>query len=241
MTIYHSAGSSPSWTGQDIGIMVLDCQYPFVRGNVANAQSYQFPVRYAEVKGASIERLLYEGDASLLGTFVDAARQLQNEGVRAITGACGFMAQFQKELQEAVGVPVFSSSLLQIPYMYALTGKPVGVITADATCLKAAHFRACDVPQELPVAIAGMDLVAAFKNSVLANAVTLDNDAVKLGAVKTAVQLQKDNPAIGSILLECSDLPPYAKDIQRATGLPVFDFITMIENVHRAFNPPQFG
>lgn len=37
---------------------------------------------------------------------------------------------------------------------------------------------------------------------------------------------------MGSVLLECSDLPPYAHAVQRALELPVFDFITMINHVH---------
>ena len=43
-----------------------------------------------------------------------------------------------------------------------------------------------------------------------------------------------EHPEIGAILLECSDLPPYACDIQRATGLPVFDFISLINWVEHA-------
>ena len=37
---------------------------------------------------------------------------------------------------------------------------------------------------------------------------------------------------MGAVLLECSDLPPYAHAIQREIGLPVFDFVTMISYVH---------
>lgn len=46
--------------------------------------------------------------------------------------------------------------------------------------------------------------------------------------------IRKQNPNIGAILLECSDLPPYAKAIQAVTGLPVFDFNTMIDLVYHS-------
>ena len=49
--------------------------------------------------------------------------------------------------------------------------------------------------------------------------------------IETALELTKKDPKIKALLLECSVLPPYGK-VQQATGLPVFDFITMIDYVH---------
>jgi len=52
----------------------------------------------------------------------------------------------------------------------------------------------------------------------------------------------KPNPDIGAILLECSDMPPYSADVQRAVNLPVFDFITMINWVHHSVaQRPYYG
>ena len=42
-----------------------------------------------------------------------------------------------------------------------------------------------------------------------------------------------DNPEIGAVLLECSDMPPYAWAIQNAVRRPVFDFISLINWVFR--------
>lgn len=239
--IFQSAGEFPSWAGEDIGIMVLNTRYPFVPGNVANARSFKFPVRYIEVEGASIERLLYEADPTLLEPFISAALQLEKMGVKAITGACGFMALFQKEIQAAVSIPVFVSSLLQIPFMHALTGQAVGVLTADSRQLRADHFYGCGVSSDIPVYTAGMESYPAFSSSVLANSTSLDNNAVEEAAVYAAKQLVAQYPNIGSILLECSDLPPYAFAIQQAVGRPVFDFTTMIDYVYAALNRRVFS
>ena len=239
--IYKSAGKYPSWTGQDIGILVLDCAYPFVPGNVANARTFPFPVRYAVVEGANPQRLILDADPELITPFVTAARQLEREGVKAITGACGFMALFQKELQAAVDIPVFSSSLMQIPFMHALTGRAVGIITADSRHLKPAHFSACSIRKDTPVHIAGMESVKAFTQSVMDDGDIMDSAAVGQGAVRMAKSLCDANPDIGSILLECSDLPPYAADIAAETGRPVFDFITMIKHVEMAVRPARYG
>ncbi|MES0885145.1 aspartate/glutamate racemase family protein [Roseibium sp. SCP14] len=240
MTTYRSRSKTQSWAGETIGILVLDCYYPFIPGNVANATTYGFPVRFAEVKGATADRLLYQADPALLDDFIEAARQLEREGVRAITGACGFMALFQREIQAAVNVPVFASSLMQIPFIHALTGKRVGVVTADATCLKPAHFEGTSVSGDIPVAIGGMEGVPAFVSGILDNIGELDDAAIRQGVVAVARKLQSQHDDLGAILLECSDLPPYAADIQAATGLPVFDFITMINYVHQTLTRKPF-
>lgn len=238
--ILHSADEHPSWTGADIGIMVLNTRYPFALGNVANARSFNYPVRYIEVEGASIERLLYEADPTLLEPFISAAQQLEREGVKAITGACGFMALFQKQLQDAVNVPVFVSSLLQLPFMHALTGQAVGVVTADSRQLRADHFHGCGVSADIPVYTTGMEVYPAFSSSVLENAPRMDTSEVEKAAVDAATKLVTQHPKIGSVLLECSDLPPYACAIQQAIGRPVFDFTTMIDYVYATMNRRVF-
>ena len=131
MAQFKVTKKSQSWYGESIGILILDASYPCIPGNVGNASTFPFPVRYQAVSGASIDRLLNQRDPSLLEPFIKAAEQLESCGVKAITGACGFMAQFQPHVRDAVNIPVFLTSLLQIPFMFQLTGRPVGIITAN--------------------------------------------------------------------------------------------------------------
>ena len=56
----------------------------------------------------------------------------------------------------------------------------------------------------------------------------LDYDKVGDEVCGLARQLVQDNPDIGAILLECTDMPPYAHRIQAELGLPVYDAITLI-------------
>lgn len=242
MTVYKIKSKSRSWDGQAIGILILDAAYPCIPGNVGNATSYDFPVRYKEVRGSSIQRLLNERDPSLLEPFIQGARELEAEGVRAITGACGFMALFQKQVAEAVNVPVFLSSLLQIPFIWNTLqpSRKIGVITANAACLTDEHFANVGVSPEMQVVVYGMEDKDEFRTSVLEEKGTLDSDMVEEEILEKTAEMMRDHPDIASIVLECSDLPPYANAVHLATGLPVFDFITMIRYVHSALVPSRY-
>lgn len=233
--IYRIGRKTQSWYGETIGILILDASYPCIPGNVGNASTFPFPVRYQEVQGATIDRLLNQRDPTLSEAFIQAAMNLRDCGVRAITGACGFMALFQQEVSSALDIPVFLSSLLQIPFLFQITRKPVGILTANAECLTPRHFESCHIGPDIPLAIAGMEKQREFREAILEEKGTLDSSKIEAEVVEVAKELVSRNPNIGSILLECSDLPPYAHAVQAATGLPVFDFITMIEYVHRSF------
>ncbi|QPC92611.1 aspartate/glutamate racemase family protein [Mesorhizobium sp. INR15] len=216
------------WAGDLIGILTLEASIPYVVGNVSNAGTYDFPVRYKTIGGASIDRLLNQSDQGLLQPVLAAAKELEQEGVRAITGACGFMALFQREVSNALSIPVFLSSLLQVPLLHATTGRPVGIITANSKRLHRAHLEACGIASDLPVVIRGMQDEPEFRSAILEESGSLDSAVIEAETVSVAKRLIADHPAIGAILLECSDLPPYSKAIQAATDRPVFDYNTMI-------------
>ena len=234
MTLYRVRNKSQCWYGESIGILVLDATYPCIPGNVANASTFDFPVRYKVVKGASIERLIKKRDKTLIKLFIDAAIELRNEGVKAITGGCGFMALFQKEVSAALDQPVFLSSLLQIPLIYQMTNRRIGIITADATALTSGHFSACGISKKIPTAIGGMENQPEFREAILEENGALDSEIIKKEVLMVAQNLVSENNDLGAILLECSDLPPYARAIQKKIDLPVFDFTTMIQFVHTA-------
>jgi hypothetical protein len=142
------------------------------------------------------------------------------------------MALFQREVTAAVDIPVFLSSLLQIPLIYQMTRKPIGIITANASSLKKAHFDAVGVTPDIPVIIAGMETQPEFSSAVLEEKGTLDSDKVQDEVVSTAKTMVNDHPDIGAVVLECSDLPPYAHAVQAAVQRPVFDFFTMVQYIH---------
>jgi hypothetical protein len=104
--------------GIPIGVLSLESYFAKPPGHIKNASTFDFPVTFKVVKGATTKKVVDYGDRSLLEPFIAAARELESEGVEAITGSCGFLALFQREIADAVNIPVFLSSLIQVPMVY---------------------------------------------------------------------------------------------------------------------------
>jgi hypothetical protein len=98
---------------------MLDTHFPRIPGDMGNAGTFDFPVRYHRVDGASPDKVVRGGHQALLPSFIEGARFLEREGVRAITTNCGFLAKFQREMVAAVSIPVFTSSLMLVPLVTA--------------------------------------------------------------------------------------------------------------------------
>jgi Asp/Glu/hydantoin racemase len=213
--------------GEVLGILMLDTLFPRIPGDIGNASSFSFPVKYHMVRNATPERIAAKTDPALLEPFVEAAKELEKEGVRAITTSCGFLALWQKELAAAVSIPVLTSSLLQVPLAWQLTGKrPVGIITAKAGNLSEAHLTAVGI-ENIPVFLAGLDDAPEFTRTFIRNTPELNVEAVRAEVIERATELVREHPEIGAIVLECTNLPPYSNDIRAATGRPVFDVMTL--------------
>lgn len=230
-------------SGYSIGILYLDdCWYPVIPGNVANLSTYDFPVRLKKVADCTTSRIL-KGDPELLNNIITAAQELEKEGARAISSACGFFGNFQKEVAAAVDIPVYLSSVIQIPWIRSglKPNQKVGILTAYAKGMTRHLFESCGTYDEDSCIIADLSGEPEF-SAIITNRGSFDNELVKKETVDAALKLVNDNPDIGAILLECSDLPPYAADIQRAVKLPVYDFITMIKWIqHSTAQRPYSG
>jgi hypothetical protein len=83
-------------------------------GNSTNPDSFEFSVKYSRVKGANIHTILENPCQKVLQSMIHEACKMEDQGIEAITTSCGFNSVFQRELADAVGIPVFTSSLLQI-------------------------------------------------------------------------------------------------------------------------------
>jgi Asp/Glu/hydantoin racemase len=211
-----------------LGVIMLETRFPRPRGDIGNARTFAFPVRYRMVRGATPRRVVIEGDPTLLAPFIDAARALEREGVSAVTTSCGFLALFQREIAAAVAVPMWTSSLLLVAEIEAglQGGRRVGIVTADAASLGAEHLRAvgarADTPRE------GLAHDSRFRATVLEDRSELDVGEAERATVAAAERLVARHPEVAAIVLECTNMPPYADAVRAATGLPVHDITTLV-------------
>ncbi|MGH7335815.1 MAG: aspartate/glutamate racemase family protein [Candidatus Rokuibacteriota bacterium] len=222
--------------GFTVGILMLDTRFPRIPGDMGHAGTFPFPVRYHRVAGAEPDLVVRKGAAALLPDFIDGARALEREGVGAISTNCGFLATFQRELSLAVAVPVFTSSLLLVPLVHQMLspGRRVGIMTVDASRLTANHLAAAHITREMPIAVVGLETEKEFTRALLDNQLELDVEQARAEHRTVARRLLAAHPDVGAIVLECTNMPPYTADIQRETGLPVFDIVSLVTMVHGA-------
>ena len=220
--------------GFTVGILMLDTRFPRVPGDMGNAATFPFPVRYQRVAGADPDLVVRRGAAGLLPAFVEGARRLEDEGVGAITTNCGFLIKYQVPLARSVRVPVFTSSLLLVPLVHRMLapGGRVGIMTVDAGSLTPEHLTGAGIGPEVPLAVVGMETEKEFTRALLDNELELDVDLAREEHVRVARRLVSEHPDVGAIVLECTNMPPYTADIQRETGLAVFDIVSLVSMVH---------
>ncbi len=222
--------------GFTVGILMLDTRFPRIVGDMGHAATFDFPVRYLRVTGADPDLVVRGGAEGLLPAFVQGARQLEREGVGAVTTNCGFLVKYQRELAAAVRVPVLTSSLLLVPLVHRMLppGRRVGVLTVNAATLGPEHLAAAGITADIPIAVAGLETEKEFTRVLLGDELDLDVDAARDEHQRVARRLVAEHPDVGALVLECTNMPPYAADIQRATGLPVFDVVSLVRLVHAA-------
>jgi len=222
--------------GFAVGILMLDTQFPRIVGDMGNALTFDFPVRYHRVAGASPDLVVRNSARDLLPHFIEGARFLEREGVRAISTNCGFLAKFQKEMAATVKIPVFTSSLMLVPLVHRMLapGRAVGILTVDGSSLTPEHFAGAGVGPDIPIVVAGLEGEKEFTRVLLDDLLTLDVEAAREEHVRVARRMIAHHPEVGAIVLECTNMPPYRADIQQVTGLPVFDIVTLVSMVHDA-------
>lgn len=226
--------------GASVGILMLDARFPRIPGDMGNATSWPFPVHYRIVRDASPDRVVRKGAEGLLQDFIAAARELEVDGVDGITTNCGFLSLYQKELSEAVNIPVATSSLMQVNMVNATLphGKRAGILTISGSTLTEDHLKAANVPTDTPVG--STEGGTEFTRAILGNEMELNIDAARADNVAAAKTLQTENPGLGAIVLECTNMVPYAADIQTATGLPTFSILSFITWFQSGLSPRRF-
>jgi hypothetical protein len=222
-----------------LGILMLDTRFPRIPGDVGNPASWDFPVRYKVVPGATPQAVVREDPEPFVQAFVKAGKTLIAEGCTGIATTCGFLALIRPRLAATLGVPVAASALEQAAQIRATLAphRHLGILTISAESLTAAHLEAALVPAD--TVIKGVDQ-SQFARCILGNTPRLDVAASRRELVDACKSLCAHHPDTGAILLECTNMVPYAPDIGTATGLPIYSIHSYLRWFHDSLAPARF-
>ena len=228
--------------GRPLGVLMLEENIPCPPGTPGNPTTFSCPVYYEIVRGVGIASLKRADGGGSRAAFLEAAHRLVERDVCAITGNCGLMIVHQDEIARDVRVPVFMSSLLQLPWIQRTLapGAAIGVVASTASSLSAAHLELAARGVELNLALTSMEGRPHFRSAIVEECGVLDADAVCLEVLEVARDLVGERADVRAILFECTDLPPYAAQVQEETGLPVFDITTLAEYVMSGLRRERF-
>lgn len=211
-----------------IGVLMLDTKFPRLLGDIGNPKSFDCEVIYQIVKGASPHKVVERQDKDLLQPFIQAGKELVLNGAELITTSCGFLIYFQKELQAALSVPVITSSLVMFQKLEQKYGHGhVGILTISDDALTSDILGKANIPLDVPVGSTqgGQE----FTNAILENRDDFDIRLCEIDNVNAAQRLQELNPNLKAILLECTNMPPHANAIAKATNLEVYSIMDSVK------------
>lgn len=211
-----------------LGILTLDTDFPRIPGDVGCAATFDFPVKYATVEGATSEEIVHRATDAMLPHFIRAADELVEEGCVGIATTCGFLARWQREMASELSVPVLTSSLLLLPTIARMlpAHRKVGVVTYSAAALTPLLLESVGAAPYTPVA--GVDPLGYFAHTIRQGSTHLDSAKMSADVVDAARHLVAQHHDVGAIVLECANMPPYRDAVVEATELPVFDAAQLV-------------
>lgn len=231
--------------GAAVGVLMLETRFPRIPGDIGHGSTWPFPVLYRVVPGATGERVTTakEGDRStgLLGAFIQAGKDLVRDGADGLTTSCGFLSIYQKELAAECRVPVAASSLMQIPLVERLLphGKRVGVLTFQAERLTETHLEAAGARGDTPVV--GMEGRREFWRYMAESREELDVMAARQDILDGGHELVEKDPDVGAVVLECTNMVPFARALHAELRIPVYDIRGFITWFQSGLDPRGFG
>lgn len=223
-----------------VGILMLETSFPRPPGDIGNGGTWNFPVQMRKVGGASAQKVVHDDPHALFDAFVQVGREMVEDGCSGLTTSCGFLSLMQDELKDALGVPFASSSLMQIPMIQATLPQhqDVGILTISKESLSAAHLHAAGAPTDLP--IEGLPREGAFASAIFNDTPDMDFATCRQEMRAVAQTLIANHPQVGAIVLECTNMAPYAADIAADTGRPVYSIVSFLNWFQSGLAPASY-
>lgn len=209
-----------------VSILQLDTNFPRIAGDVAAPETYKCDVEVIRIPRADVKQIVRSDPQKIeIAPFLNAAKTAKGQ---VVVTSCGFLSPFQDQIQTELDRPFIASSLNGLPGLMQQSAQHgVGIVTFDADKLTDAHF---------PIGIERSDLptIGLRDDSHLRQVIQQDRPDLNFDLAKTEVlRLLKDElPAhIQTLVLECTNLPPYKSAIQQMFKIQTFDILDMVEQL----------
>lgn len=230
--------------GQYIGILMMDTVFPRLVGDIGNARTYQIPVKYYTVRNIQTDKMnASNAEKLLLQPFIDAARELEKEGCKAITTSCSFLTGFQKQLADAVNIPVFTNTLILTPFIHTMLNKnlKIGIFTEKSDLFHDDYFRQLGwSSKDIPICISGMPEDSPFSNLFIHDNLEEDIEVLEESIQELTLRHMELHPDTGAIILECTNFAPFTNLIQNISGVPVFGINQLLEYIDSCISAPKY-
>jgi hypothetical protein len=225
--------------GMGLGVMILDDVYPGFPGDIRNASGYNCNVQFEIVQKVDIKALVWAEDkSSCLEPILRAAKNLEEKGCLAISAECGYFAYFQEEIAAALSVPVFISSLLQIPLAQRVIApdQVVGIYVGAKHAVRDQHLRAAGVELGSNYVLQGavddnrcQEFVNLWVERERPAIPEAEYSKAEKEFVELGVEFVQKHPNMGALVLECTGFPPFARALQREIEMPIFSYSTLLD------------
>ena len=230
--------------GQNIGILMMDTVFPRLAGDIGNARTYHVPVRYYTVRNVSTDKMnASNAEKLLLQPFIEAAKELEREGCKAITTSCSFLTGFQRQLADAVQIPVFTNPLILAPFLHTMinSNSTVGILTENADFLNDNYFKQLGwSSKDIPVCISGMPQDSPFDRLFIQDNLEEDLEVLEACIKELTLRHMEQYPDTGAIILECTNFAPFTSLIQNLSGVPVFGINQLLEYIDSCISAPKY-
>ena len=220
--------------GQDIGILMMRTVFPRLVGDIGNARTFSMPVRYQIVDVDPLNMTAKNADARLLTPFIEAARQLEAEGCKAIATSCGFLAKFQRTLADSVHIPVFTSAIMLVPLVRQMINRDreIAIFTERPWNLTEDHFNQAGFSsRDIPVVVSGMPEGSPFPALFIDGGLEEEREVLQQCMEEMTARHMREHPNTGAIVFECTNFGPFSRQVQDIARVPVFGINQLLEYI----------
>jgi len=219
-----------------VSVLQLDTRFCRVPGDVGCAESYLHDPEIIRIPCASVANIVTDQPGQIdLDPFLNAIERATGD---VVVTSCGFLSPFQDQLQSITPKPIIASVLNMLSDLDVIKGADrSSVLTFDATRLVEAHF-----PN--PYRANDFRVVGLRPNNPLRQRIEEDvpdcfdaSDVVNAVVADFALAVM---PTTETVILECTNLPPYKPQMRHDSNVRIIDILSAIECIAPNTIAPQY-